>query len=132
MTQTKIKVLVVDDEPAVNEVIRDALELSGFEVDCAFDGEQAIERLGQALEQGRRFDLAILDLTVPGGLGGKETIKRLRELDPELKAIVVSGYSNDPVMANFDSYGFDGCVRKPFQLDELARTVSQVASSGAV
>lgn len=121
------RVLVMDDEPAVREVIESLLRGHGYEVECSADGEAAIERLRAAQEVGRRFDVAILDLTVPGGIGGKETVKRLRALDPELKAVVVSGYSNDPVMANFSDYGFDGCVRKPFQLDELARTVAQLA-----
>ena len=88
---------------------------------------QPARRYESALNERRAFDVVILDLTVRGGMGGRETVLRLKEIDPHVKAIVVSGYSSDPVMAQYREHGFCGCVQKPFQPDELARVVAEVA-----
>ena len=77
----------------------------------------------------RPFDVVILDLTVRGGMGGKEAVRRLRELDPGVNAIVISGYSSDPVMARYAEFGFHGCISKPFSLDELTRVVADAAAA---
>ena len=80
----------------------------------------------KAKESGNPFDIVIMDLTVPGGMGGKEAIKRLLEIDPGVRAIVSSGYSNDPVMSNFKRYGFKGVVAKPYKMKDLAEVLRRV------
>lgn len=117
------RILVMDDEDIVSEVIQSLLVEAGFEVTCVSDGEAAIESYGEAQGTDHAFDAVILDLTVPGGMGGKEAIKRLRKLDPDVRAVVSSGYYNDPVMAEFRRYGFRSVAAKPFKAGELADAV---------
>lgn len=100
------KILVMDDEEVIRSSVGEILKIAGYEVELAEDGNKAIELYKKAMESSKPFDVVILDLTIRGGMGGKETIKKLLELDPDVKAIVTSGYSNDPVMANFREYGF--------------------------
>ena len=83
------------------------------------------------MELNQPFDAVIMDLTIPGGMGGKEAIKRLLEIDPEVKAIVSSGYSNDPIMADFKKYGFCGVVAKPYTLEELGEALSVLINGSA-
>ena len=78
------------------------------------------------METGLPFDFVILDLTIPGGMGGKEAIKKILQIDPKAKVIVSSGYSNDPVMANYKEYGFSGVIAKPFQLKNLQKAINSV------
>ena len=125
------RVLIMDDEEGVRESMAEILRLSEFEVETAESGEQALETFRQALERGRAFDLVILDLTVPGGMGGRELLPRLRELDPKVKAIVVSGYSQDPVMGNHHRFGFNGALIKPFSYQTLMETVKKVLSESS-
>ena len=87
-----------------------------------------IELYEKAMEEGRPFDVVIMDLTIPGELGGKETVGRLRELDPDAKVIVSSGYSDDPVMSRFREYGFDGVLVKPYKVADLAEVIRKVLS----
>ena len=77
---------------------------------------------------GKPFDIVIMDLTIPGGMGGEEAIKYLREIDPEIKAIVSTGYSNNPVISNFSDYGFSGRLEKPFKVSTLKREIRSVLS----
>jgi PAS domain S-box-containing protein len=120
------RILVMDDEELVLDVLGRILTSSGYEVEFARDGCQALERYARALETGAAYDGVVLDLTVPGGMGGKETIRQLRELNPEVKAIVSSGYSEDPIMANFAEYGFSGGIAKPFKAAEFIEVLDQV------
>ncbi len=120
------RVLIMDDEKMIRDVTGHILKRLGYEVEFACDGAQAIELYQKAKERNQPIDVVIMDLTIPGGMGGKEAIKRLRDLDPHVRAIVSSGYSNDPVMADFQSYGFSGCVAKPYKIQDLSETVSQV------
>jgi len=120
------KILLMDDEESVRNLAAEALSLLGYEVTVAWDGAQAIELYLAEQKSSRPFDLVILDLTVPGGLGGLQTIKRLLEIDPRVKAIVSSGYSNDPVMSDFAKHGFKGVVAKPYSAKELADVVRRV------
>ncbi len=123
---TRGKILVMDDEQALCDVISMVLKQMGHEVECANNGIQALKMYKQSKDSGQPFDAVILDLTIPGGMGGQETIKRLLKMDPEVKAIVSSGYSNDPVLANFKEYGFSSKVSKPYRLDELREVLQSV------
>jgi PAS domain S-box-containing protein len=120
------RVLVMDDEEMVRETVGEMLRLMGFEVTLAQKGGEAVEAYRRALESGRPYDVVVLDLTVPGGMGGQETLEALRKVNPEVRAIVSSGYSNDPVMARYRDYGFDGMVAKPYKMEDLAVAIRRV------
>ena len=117
------KILVMDDDELVRLVAGEMLTYLGYEVEHAREGQEAIDMYLQAKRTGRPFDAVLVDLTIPGGMGGKEAVEHLRELDPEVRAIVSSGYSNDPVMADFRKYGFSGFVLKPYKLEELSEAL---------
>jgi CheY-like chemotaxis protein/anti-sigma regulatory factor (Ser/Thr protein kinase) len=119
-------ILLMDDEEMVLEAAGEMLMYFGYDVQFARDGHQAVELFRQAKEAGYPFAAVIMDLTVPGGMGGKKTIKRILEIDPGVKAIVSSGYSNDPVMADFRQYGFCGLVTKPYNMKQLSDTLQKV------
>lgn len=99
------------------------LNYLGYEVEFARDGDEAIELYQKAKESGKTFDAVVMDLTVAGGLGGKEAIKQLLGIDPNIRAIVSSGYSNDPIMADYKKYGFCSVVTKPYKLTDLSEAV---------
>jgi len=120
------RVLVMDDEATILSVVRRMLERLGCEVTTAPNGDVALARYGEALDAGEPFDVVLLDLTVPGGMGGQDTLRLMRELDPDVRAIVCSGYSNDPVMAEFREKGFSGVIVKPFPMEDLAAVVGSV------
>jgi CheY-like chemotaxis protein len=123
-TPGKGKVLVMDDEEAVREVLKEALTRLGYQVQVARDGEEALALYSSDKESSNPFDTVILDLTVPGGMGGKEAALRIRGQDSQIKLIVSSGYSNDPVMANYKDYGINAVVPKPYTLAELSYALS--------
>ena len=114
------RILVMDDEGIVRELASNVISDLGYEVVIAADGTETIRLYQSAMESGDPFDAVIIDLTIPGGMGGRETIKRLMEADPEVKAIVSSGYSNDPIMTGFGEYGFKGVIAKPYKAGELS------------
>ncbi len=120
------RVLVMDDEKVVTDVACEMLGVLGYEAVGVANGEEALERYAEALEAGRPFDVVLMDLTIPGGMGGKEALAKLKEIDPQVKAIVSSGYSNDPLMSRFAEYGFSGVVAKPYRLEDLAAAVKKV------
>jgi PAS domain S-box-containing protein len=120
------RVLVMDDERSMRPSISLILKKLGYEVEFADEGSQALEMYKRSRETGRPFDAAILDLTVPGGMGGEETIEKLLELDPEVKAIVSSGYSDDSVMADHSNYGFKAALIKPYGPEKLSRVLHAV------
>ena len=122
----KGKILIMDDEEDIRESLSQILTHFGYEAQFAEDGAAAIKLYKQAQKSGQPFDAVIMDLTVPGGIGGKEAIRKLLEIDPEVKAIVSSGYSNDPVLANFRQYGFSSFVAKPYKVEELSKTLREV------
>lgn len=113
------RILVMDDQKMVLDVAKEMLSYLGYSVDCALDGSETLRMYREAMDSGRKYDLVVMDLTVPGGMGGVETVRQLREMDPKAKVVVSSGYSNNPVMANYTDYGFDGVVPKPYHVDQL-------------
>ncbi len=120
------KILVMDDEEIVRNVVGEILTTMGYEVAFAGDGQEAVALYGKAKETAYPFDAVIMDLTVPGGMGGKEAIGKLLQLDPKAKVIVSSGYSQDSVMANFRDYGFAGVISKPYKVSELGAKLHDV------
>ena len=122
----KGRVLVVDDEKHVRDTAAEMLGSIGYKITIALDGTEAIEVYRQAKDMGLPYDAVIIDLTIPGGMGGGKTIRQLIELDPEVKAIVSSGYSNDPIMADFGHYGFKGVIAKPYRIRELSEVLHKV------
>jgi CheY-like chemotaxis protein len=120
------KILIMDDEIQIRKVLGEMLETCGYHCQTAKDGEEALMVFKQAQKTGAPFSAVILDLTIPGGLGGKDVINRLLAIDPQVRAIVVSGYSNDPVLANYQDYGFKGRVAKPFNLVDLSVVLNSV------
>ena len=122
----KGRILIMDDEEILRNFVVRMLKKAGYEVSAASDGLEAVELYEQAEKSGEAFDVIIMDLTIPGGAGGKETIQRLLEIYPDSKAIVSSGYSDDPIMANYKDYGFKAVVEKPYSINELTRTIEDV------
>ena len=120
------RVLVMEDEEVVRDVASDILTSLGYEVAVAPEGSEAVDLYMRAAESGRPFDAVIMDLTVRGGMGGREAVRRLIEINPAAKVIVSSGYSEDPVMADFRKYGFSGVVAKPYRIDELGAALDRV------
>ncbi|MFW8600417.1 PAS domain-containing hybrid sensor histidine kinase/response regulator [Desulfobacterota bacterium M19] len=120
------KVLIMDDDENIREVATKMLQHLGCEVDTAQDGEEAIARYFKAKEEGEPFEVVIMDLTIPGGMGGKEAIEKMRAIDPGIKAIASSGYATDPIMANFKEYGFKGVIPKPYKISELSKILAEV------
>jgi len=125
------RVLVMDDEEIVRTLSRAILEQLGYQAVCVENGTQAAEHYRKAKEEGAPFSAVILDLTVPGGVGGKEAVQMLLKIDPQVKAIVCSGYSTDPVMANHRAYGFSGVLSKPYRPHDLSKVLQELlADSG--
>jgi PAS domain S-box-containing protein len=117
------RILVMDDERAIATVTASMLRSLGYQAEVVSDGEMAVERYAAALERGAPFDAVVMDLTVPGGMGGAEALALLRELDPGVVAIVMSGYADTGVLADYQHAGFAGRLAKPFSLRDLATTV---------
>ena len=124
-------ILVMDDEDIVRQVLGKLLARLGYAAEFARDGGEAIEMFLQAQGSGQAFAAVILDLTVPGGMGGKETMARLLEIDPRVKAVVSSGYSDDPIMAEFAKYGFSDVIAKPYRISELGKVLHNVIMNKA-
>jgi CheY-like chemotaxis protein len=120
------KILIMDDEELVRSTTAEMLAEMGFSVDEAINAPQAISLYDRSLHDHEPYDLVILDLSIPGEMGGKECFARLRELDPDITAIVASGYCNDPIIDDFTAYGFRGVVTKPYSFDQLGATVTNV------
>ena len=119
------RVLIMDDELLVRNVGGEILKALGYEVGFAKDGAEALEAYKQAENEHRPFDVVIMDLTIPGGIGGKETIRKLLEFAPNAKVIVSSGYSADPIMADYMKYGFCGVITKPYNVNQVSEIISR-------
>lgn len=119
------RIMIMDDDEMVRDIVDKILGRFGYEVVQAVDGDEAVEKYKDAVSSGEAIDLVIMDLTIPGGMGGKDAVKKLLTIDPDAHVIVASGYANDPVMANCREYGFLAAVQKPFQMSELIWVVEQ-------
>jgi CheY-like chemotaxis protein len=104
------------------------LALAGHEAVFAEEGAGAVRAYGEARQAGRPFDLVIMDLTVPGGMGGKEAVQALLKLDPEVRAVASSGYSSDPILADPQAFGFCTSLPKPYDMPELLRAIEEARS----
>ena len=124
--QGRGKILVMDDDEPIRLVAGELLTRCGYQYELAKDGYEAITQYKKAMKSGQPFSAVILDLTVPGNIGGKETLRRLRSIDPEVKVIVSSGYSNDPIMANYEIHGIQGVIPKPYSMAMLSQVVYRV------
>jgi PAS domain S-box-containing protein len=120
------KILVMDDDDAIRTVVAQILKSYGYQVTCCASGNETVQVYKSSLDDGKPFDVVIMDLTIPGGIGGKDVVKILLDFDPSLKAIVTSGYSNDPIMANYMEYGFVGVISKPFNIDDFINLLESV------
>jgi len=122
----KRKILFMDDQSYIRRMVAHMLTYLGYEVEFAKNGSEAIEMYKEAKESGQSFDAVILDLTVPGEMGGECAIEKLIEIDTDVKAIITSGYSNNPIMSEYEQYGFSGAVSKPYTVNELNDTLSKI------
>lgn len=120
------KVLVMDDEEVVRDVTGEMLKLIGYRAEFAIDGSQVIEMYKKAYNMGAPYAAVIMDLTIPGAMGGKEAIDKLIAINPKIKVIVSSGFSKDPIMSNYKKYGFAGVLAKPYRVSEFSRIVREV------
>lgn len=116
----------MDDEPVIREVTGIMLTKSGYDVEFAREGTEVIEQYQKAKAAGVPFDVVVMDLIVPNGMGGEETIRKLLEIDPEAAAIISSGHGDDPIMKGFREFGFKGALPKPYTLKELRSVLNEV------
>lgn len=117
----------MDDEDMVGEIACQMLEFLGFDALWVADGVDAVKEYKSKKEQGAPFTAVIMDLTIPGGMGGKEAVAEILNIDQEAKVFVSSGYSTDPIMMNFKEYGFAGGIAKPFDLAAIQELLSSLA-----
>jgi signal transduction histidine kinase/CheY-like chemotaxis protein len=126
----KGRVLIMDDEGMILNIAKELLQHMGYEVVAAQNGEEAIGFYRQAIELKKPFDVVILDLAIPGGMGGKEVMQELTAIDPHVKGIISSGYLNDPIMKNFKNYGFSDILTKPYEANELDEKLQNIIKAG--
>jgi signal transduction histidine kinase len=125
------RLLIMDDEAIVRNVLRQLLESLGYTVECVQDGTEAVAAYQRAQAAGQPFAVVILDYTIPGGMGGLEALARLRALDPQVTALISSGYANNPVVADWAYYGFSGVVAKPYTIAQLQEALHNVLSGSS-
>jgi CheY-like chemotaxis protein len=123
---SKGKVLLMDDEQIILDVTREVLQFLGYDVKFARDGAEAIALYTQEATAGVPFDVVILDLSVPDGMGGKEALQNLKEMNPSVKAVVSSGYTNDPCVQDFAAFGFAGKLAKPYKIHDMKTLLEQL------
>ena len=122
------RVLVMDDDIIIRTVVEKLLRKAGYNVECVSNGEDALRRYSETFGTSTPFDFVLMDLTIPGGMGGKEAVVKIKEFDENAKVVVFSGYSNDPILSNFREYGFDGVLKKPFSTDELLLLIQNIGN----
>ncbi len=123
---SKGKILLMDDEQIILDVTQEVLKFLGYDVIFARDGSAAIDVYKREKNANAPFDAVILDLSIPDGMGGKEAIGYLREFDPAVKAIVSSGYTNDPVVMDYVGHGFSGKLSKPYKINDMKAILEQL------
>ena len=124
--EIKRKILVMDDEEMIGEIACQMLSFLGYEARHVLDGEAAIQLFREQLESGAAFDVVIMDLTIPGGMGGREAVAEILAIDPKARVLVSSGYSNDPSVTHYSDYGFCGHIDKPFDMTSLKTAIEAV------
>ncbi len=124
----RVRILVMDDEFYVRDSLGEMLSSIGYDVELSKDGAEAVAIYMHAIENKKPFDIVIMDLTIDEGMGGKEAVKKILEIDPKAKAIVASGNSNDPAISDCTHYGFKGALLKPFNIHMLNDTLKKVLS----
>ncbi len=122
------RILVMDDEELIRSLLLEMLDTLGHHAELAVNGAEALAKYREAMSEGRPFDVVVLDLTVRGGMGGAETLRRLRELDPGVKAIMSSGYSNDNIASSYQDAGFKAFLKKPYRIDDLRNELNRLLS----
>lgn len=127
--QGRGRILLMDDDPDILAVLGRALTKLGYAAEPSRDGAQALETYERAMDRGETFDAVIVDLTVPGGMGGAEMMSRLLQMDPTACVIVSSGYSADPVLARYSEYGFKGMLPKPYRMEDVSRTLREILTT---
>lgn len=120
--------LILEDEPLIRQLLLRHLETMGCGVTATAEGSETVRLYAEQLRAGQPFDLVIMDLSIPGGMGGAQAMEQIRRMDPEVRAIVSSGYSDDPVMSRPADYGFQGVLPKPYQPRELQALVEEFLS----
>ncbi|MEM7014177.1 MAG: response regulator [Verrucomicrobiota bacterium] len=120
-------ILIMDDQLMVRKVLQHALEALGHRVTACVDGLEAIDLYAESLERGDRYDMVVLDLLIPGGVGGRETCEELLQMDPMANCVVISGDTSDEVMLDHNAYGFVGRIDKPFDVTQLSKIVDEFA-----
>lgn len=121
-------ILVMDDEAMIREMATEMLNYLGYQATTCENGAEAIARYKAALESGTPYSAVIMDLTIPGGMGGKEAAEQIRAIDPQACLIVSSGYSNDPIMSDCSAYGFNGAIAKPYKMALFGQVLSSMLS----
>ncbi|MCP3940908.1 MAG: response regulator, partial [Desulfobacteraceae bacterium] len=120
------RILIMDDQEPILKMVGRMLNSMGYKTEFAINGTEAVKKYREAFVYKKSFDLVILDLTIPGGMGGTKTMIELLKMDSNIKAIVSSGYSNDPIMANYEDYGFCGVVPKPYSKAQLSEVLNKI------
>ena len=120
------RILIVDDEEDIREILKEELEILGYKVEEAAEEKEAISKYREALEKGLPFDAVILDLTLPGGMGGKTVAEEIKRMDKNAVIIISSGYSDDEIVSNYEVYGFRGVLKKPYGLEELKSLLNSI------
>ena len=128
MSENK-KILVMDDDNMILALVTSILEYHDYVIETAYNGAIACEKYQQAMNNESKFDLVIIDLTIPAGMGGKEAVLEILKIDPDAKCVVSSGYALDPIMTNFSDYGFKGAISNPFVVPELLGTLTAIINN---
>ncbi|MBN1176167.1 MAG: PAS domain S-box protein [Dehalococcoidales bacterium] len=123
------RVLVMDDDETIRKMLSNMLKLAGYKAEITSDGAETLEKYAQALKEGKPFDAVIMDLTIPGGMGGKEAVGKLLKIDPAARVIVSSGYATDPIMSEHKKHGFSAVISKPYSVKELEETLHSLLSN---
>ncbi len=122
----KKRLLFMDDNADIREIISEICSIIGFDVECTSNGQAAVAAYKSSFESPNPFDAVILDLTVSGGLDGEQTFHALREIDPNVKAIIFSGYSSQPIVYDYEKYGFKGRLDKPIEISKFKKIIEDV------